>query len=115
MAFGLVKTNKEGVLAVEGALTVSRIAEVREELLEAFKLSAKVVLDLRAVTEIDLSALQLCCSAHKTAKKTEKTFELIDSSTGVAKNTAGMNGYLRQTGCSIDQDKTCLWNIKRSA
>ena len=115
MAFGLGKTSNEGILAVEGALTVSRIAEVREELLKAFKSSVKVALDLRSVTEIDLSALQLCCSAHKTAMKTKKVFELMDSSTGVAKNTAGMNGYLRQQGCSMDQNDTCLWNNKRSA
>ncbi len=115
MALGLGKTSKEGTLAIEGALTVSRIAEVREELLKAFKLSEKVVFDLQAVTEIDLSALQLCCSAHKTAIKTKKVFELLDSSTGVARNTAGMNGYLRQQGCIIDQNETCLWNIKRSA
>ena len=115
MAFGLGKTSKEGILVVEGALTVSRIAEVRDELLKAFKSSAKVVLDLRAVTEIDLSALQLCCSAHKTAMKTKKVFELMDSSTGVAKNTAGMNGYLRQNACSADQNEACLWITKRSA
>ncbi len=115
MAFGLGKTSKEGILVVEGALTVSRIAEVRDELFKAFKSSVKVVLDLRAVTEIDLSALQLCCSAHKTATRTKKSFELIDSSTGVVKNTAGMNGYLRQQGCSMDQNETCLWNTKRSA
>lgn len=113
MAFGLKKTKKEGTLSVEGALTVSRIAEVREELLAAFKSSAKVVLDLTAVTEVDLSALQLCCSAHKTAVKKGKVFELTDSSVGVVRNTAGMNGYLRQQGCSIDQDETCLWNTKK--
>ena len=115
MAFALGKTKKEGTVIVEGALTVSRIAGVRDELLVALKASEKVGLDLRAVTEIDLSALQLFCSAHKTAIKAKKIFELIDSSTGVAKNTAGMNGYLRQQGCSIDQDDTCLWKIKRSA
>ena len=115
MAFALGKTKKDGTVVVEGALTVSRIAEVRDELLKALKSSEKVILDLRAVTEIDLSALQLCCSAHKTATKTKKVFELMDSSTGVAKNTAGMNGYLRQQGCSMDQNETCLWNIKRRA
>ena len=115
MAVSPGEKNKEETVVVKGALTVSHIAGVRDELLKALKSAAKVALDLRAVTEIDLSALQLICSAHKTAIKTQKKFEFIDSSTGVAVNTAGMNGYLRQTGCSIDQDKSCLWNIKRSA
>ena len=113
MAFVLGKTNKEGALVVEGALTVSRVADVRDELLNALQTVEKVSLDLRAVNEIDLSVLQLICSAHKTAVKMEKMFELIDSSTGVAKNTAGLNGFLRQQGCSVDKDKTCLWKVKR--
>jgi anti-anti-sigma regulatory factor len=115
MSLAQGKTKKDGTVVVQGAITVSRIAGVRDELLKAFKSSKKVILDLRTVTEIDLSALQLCCSAHKTAIKAKKIFELIDSSTGVAKNTAGMNGYLRQQGCDADQNETCLWKIKRSA
>ena len=31
MVFGLGKTSKEGILTVEGALTVSRIAEVQSK------------------------------------------------------------------------------------
>ncbi len=115
MAFALGKTNKEGTVVVEGTLTVSQISEVRAELIKALKASGKVAIDLRAVTEIDLSALQLFCSAHKTAINSKKYFELIDSSTGVAKNTAGLNGFLREHGCSIDKENTCLWKIKRSA
>ena len=115
MAVSPGKKKKEETVVVKGALTVSHIAGVRDDLIKALKTAGKVALDLRAVTEIDLSALQLICSAHKTAMKAKKSFEFIDSSTEVAKNTAGMNGYLRQTGCSIDQDKTCLWKIKRSA
>lgn len=108
------KTKKDGRVVAEGVLTVSRIAELRDELINALKKSKKVALDLQAVTEIDLSALQLFCSAHKTAINTKKYFELIDSSTGVAKNTAGLNGFLRPQGCSIDKENTCLWKIKRS-
>lgn len=114
MALAPGKKKKDGTVVVEGALTVGRIAEVRDELINALKTSEKVALDLQAVTEIDLSALQLFCSAHKTAINTKKYFELIDSSTGVAKNTAGLNGFLRPQGCSIDKENTCLWKIKRS-
>jgi len=115
MVFAIEKTTKDGTVIVAGALTVSHIAEMREELIKALQVSQKAKLDLQAVTEIDLSALQLFCSAHKTATKAKKVFELIDSSTGVAKNTAGLNGYLRQQGCNIVMDETCLWKIKRSA
>jgi len=115
MVFAIGETKKDGTVIVAGALTVARTAVVREELIKALQTSQKVGLDLQAVTEIDLSALQLFCSAHKTAIKAKKSFELIDSSTGVAKNTAGLNGYLRQQGCNITLDETCLWKNKRSA
>jgi anti-anti-sigma regulatory factor len=115
MVFAIEKTTKDGTVIVSGALTVGNTAAVREELIKALQASEKAQLDLQAVTEIDLSALQLFCSAHKTAIKAKKVFELIDSSTGVAKNTAGLNGYLRQQGCNIDLDETCLWKMKRRA
>jgi anti-anti-sigma regulatory factor len=115
MTFVKGETKGKGTLVWEGALTVSRVAELRDELLMTLKKVEKVALDLRAVTEIDLSALQLFCSAHRTAVKTQKCFELIDSSMDVARNTAGLNGFLRQQGCSMDQNKTCLWMVKRTA
>jgi anti-anti-sigma regulatory factor len=107
------KTEKKESVVMEGALTVSRVAGLRDELLTVLKAADHIDLDLRRVTEIDLSMLQLFCSAHKTAVTEDKVLVMIDSSTEVAKNTAGLNGYLRQQGCSLDQNKTCLWKIKR--
>ena len=115
MTFVMGESKNSGTLILQGPITVGGVARLRDELLAALNTVEKVELDLRAVTEIDLAALQLICSAHKTALKMEKCFELIDSSMEMAKNTAGVNGFLRQQGCSIDQNKTCVWRIKGTA
>jgi ABC-type transporter Mla MlaB component len=104
-----------GRLILQGELTVNQVARLRDELLMALETADKISLDFEAVTEIDLSVLQLCCSAHRTAVKMKKCLELIDSPMEVAKNIAGLNGFLRHQGCGLDQMKTCLWMVKRNA
>lgn len=104
---------KSGKLIFKGELTVNHVTELRDDLLMALKSVEKLGLDLQAVTEMDISALQLFCSAHKTAIKTDKEIELIDSTMEVARNSAGLNGFLRQQGCDTDQNNTCLWRGKR--
>lgn len=104
---------RNGKLIFQGELTVSHVAQLHEDLIMALNGAEKIELDMQAVTEIDTSVLQLFCSAHKTAVKMQKSIELIDSSTELAKNTAGLNGFLRKQACIIDQ--TCLWKVKRTA
>ena len=104
---------KNGKLIFQGELTVSHVAQLYEDLVTALNAAEKIELDMQAVTEIDTSVLQLFCSAHKTAVKMQKSIGLIDSSTEVAKNTAGLNGFLRKQECTMDQ--TCLWKSKRTA
>lgn len=109
------KKTKSGRLIFKGELTVNHVAEVHSELLKALKKTSSIRLDLQSVTEIDVSVLQIFCSAHKTATKMKKGIELIDSPMEVAKNSAGLNGFLRQHGCSTDQSQTCFWRTKGTA
>ena len=65
-------------LCLEGELTVSNAADLRQGLLEALEQSDRLELDMDAVTAIDLAGLQLLCSAHRTAVAREKSLTLKD-------------------------------------
>ena len=107
------KTNN-GQLIFQGELTISHVAQLRDELLMALNTASNLEMDMQGVTEIDTSVLQLFCSAHKSALKMEKRLELIDSPMEVAKNSAGLNGFLRHEGCIVDDNETCLWKTRRT-
>jgi anti-anti-sigma regulatory factor len=69
-------TNKNVVLRMDGRLTVDNCKEIKKKLLGALGRGKDVVLELDDPPEVDLSFLQLLCSAHRTAIKKKKGFKL---------------------------------------
>lgn len=63
----------------EGVLGVDRAAALKAELLEALAVSGKVVLNMEAVTDIDLACLQVLYSARKTALERSREFSVRGS------------------------------------
>ena len=55
------------MIVAGGRLTLSRVARLHQELLDAFAASGRVDLFLHDVEEADLTFLQLICAAHRTA------------------------------------------------
>jgi len=86
-------------------MTISSAAELKEVLNNALSGSDRIMLNLEQVTEVDLSCLQLLCSAHRTAKKREKSFTRTGDCPETLKIIAEHAGYLRHTGCVGG----CLW------
>jgi anti-anti-sigma factor len=105
------KKGKERLLVINGGLTIEYAAELKDALQESLKDGARVVLDLSNVTEMDLSSLQLLCSAHKTSVNLKKTLELMEDTGEVFKETVKKAGYMRYSGCTKETEKSCLWII----
>ena len=99
---------RAGRLAIDGELTVSRVGLVRESLLQAFAAAEQVVVELAAVTEADISGLQLLCSAHRHATAHGKVLLLAGGSERLQALARGA-GFVRVTPCSIDRDAACFW------
>lgn len=66
----------ESVVTVADPLNVATVEEVRVRLAAALDASATVVVDLTAVTAIDLYAVQLLCAAQRSASLRGKRLEL---------------------------------------
>jgi len=97
------------VVAINGRMTIDRIAELRDGLLKAFKLGKNVQLSLAAVTEVDLTGLQLLCSSHRTAIAKDLDFSLTDADGDVLSSVTELAGMMRRTGCAQDINGTCVW------
>jgi len=69
-----------GALALEGELTIGRAGELRTALINALDKVTHLQLNFEKVTDIDLSCLQLICSAHKTAAGMKKRLTVTGNS-----------------------------------
>lgn len=74
-----------------GDLTIYRVAELREGLLQFASRANTVTVDLRGVAECDAAGLQLLVSLKKTAEEAGKEFLMIDAPDTVA-------GLIRELG-----------------
>ena len=98
-----------GVLRLEGDITVQQADELKQCLMQALGSVAKVYVDSSKTSCIDLSCLQLICSAHREATRMEKSFQLAELVPGQFRCFAEAAGFARHTGCSLDVTKTCVW------
>lgn len=103
------KSDATQVLTLKGALTIERANELKLVLLDALDKNDNVVLNLEAVTEVDLSCLQLLCSAHRTSLDRHKQLSLEGRQPESFQQTVRDAGYTRPVGCHKESHQRCLW------
>jgi len=101
------------VVAIEGAMSIEHAGEIRDGLLQAFGAGKRVELSLAEVTEVDLSGLQLLCSAHRTSLARHLGFRVTGEENGRFAAMARAAGLPRHVGCPGDQFGTCVWKRKQ--
>jgi len=109
MSIKLKRTAKKGLILCDGELTLDHAEELRSVLIKALIDVDRVELDLEKVTAVDLSCLQLLCSAHRSAVRMKKLLALRHGRPDALDRAADAAGYLRRAGCTMDSQKTCLW------
>lgn len=97
------------VVGIRGAMTVERVGELRRALLEAFALGAAVRLSLSEVTRVDVSGLQLICSAHRSSLANGQEFVVTGCDPGEVGRVAKLCGMPRHLGCAQDRAGSCIW------
>lgn len=97
------------VVRLDGELTIQDAAALRDTLLKGFEEADGIRVNVEEVETIDLSCLQILCSAHRTALALNKSFVLEACAAPVLK-AAEEAGFTRHTGCSIDISQSCVWS-----
>ena len=103
------KSDGEEMITLAGELTISSADELKDVLIKALSVNERISINLEQSTEIDLSCLQLLCSAHRTAIKNKKSLSRIGACPNSLKNITEQAGFLRHKGCVRDVNDGCLW------
>lgn len=109
MGSDMQKPDGAGRLFLKGALTIEHAGELRQMLIDAFKKTDSVKLNLEDVTEVDLSCLQLLCSAHRTSLDLNKQLLLDGGQPESFQQAIRDAGFTRPVGCRRDPHQSCLW------
>lgn len=97
------------VLRFEGRCTIERVHELKSILSESLDRDDAVVVDVGALSEVDLSCLQILCAAHRTSLRQNKVLQLGRDRPLIFDRTVRTAGFARTLGCHKDPDKPCLW------
>lgn len=97
------------VLTVQGELTIFSAAEFKAALFDALSGAGHVTVDVEHVNGVDLTGLQILCSAHRSATAEGKSISLAGEQSPVFAEAVVLAGFSRSTGCVAEGGNTCIW------
>lgn len=105
----LAEDGKSVVLKAAGRLNIEVAAEIHRMALVALCEAEKVQLDLRQVEEMDITALQIICSACKTAAVQKRSFTSHGDLPECLGSLVKESGVIRNGICKHNADQFCNW------
>ncbi len=105
------KVEQEGEgkrVTISGELNIENAAALKGILISSLEETESVVVNLENVTDVDLSCLQLFCSAYKTADASDKCFTII-SCPPVFNDSVKDARFMQDAGCGMECNKSCQW------
>lgn len=109
MHFEKEQSGSACVLKLKGRCTVEHATELKTVLIDALYTQEHLVVTLDGVSDLDLSCLQVLCSAHGTSLKRNKRFILDGILPEAFKRIVEDAGYSRAVNCLDDPVTDCLW------
>lgn len=106
------ETSSDGtlVLTLEGDATVETVEQLHQALRAGLQ-QDQVTLDCSLLNKADLYALQLLCSAHRTAMNEKKTLTFLGKVSEPVVEAIKATGLMREFGCSLSSEEaSCLWS-----
>jgi ABC-type transporter Mla MlaB component len=103
--------NSRGILYLKGPATIEYGTELKQALLDALDRVRELLIDVREVTEVDETCLQLLCAAHRSALGRHKSISLATEGTQVFAELTGAVGFYCSlpATCVKADGEHCLW------
>lgn len=98
-----------GCVTVDGDLTVSDVAALKERIVEAFDQAGSVTIDISASGVVDIAGIQLLCASHRYAAKRQQSLKLQIGDNQPFMDLVRQAGLGRSFSCDPGHDETCLW------
>lgn len=96
-------------IALNGRLCIDTTPELLELLRTTLPTAQKVRLDVSNLAEIDLTGMQLICSACRTALVDKHSFNFSGSLAPCIQEAISTVGLQRHTVCKHDANLPCIW------
>jgi len=107
--FKAEESDNNTLLTLSGELTVQNAAALQGIFSRSVESSLNLTIQLKDVTDLDLSFLQLLCSVHRSSTELKKDLTLSGPCPEVFRDVLRNAGFLRLTGCRFECNKNCLW------
>lgn len=93
---------------LQGEWTIQRARELKELLTDRLSVQRVLALDLRDVSEIDVAALQLICSAHQTAQMRGGDIFISSPLSSTIEEALHIGGFSQRLSCNLYEKNPCL-------
>jgi anti-anti-sigma factor len=114
MEYTLQAADNSTELILEGNVTIEDAQTLHSALLEPQAIVSELVVNMKDVREIDLTCLQLLCSAHHAATKEGRKVKLVNVG-AETRDSIERLGFARHIGCREDSTGSCLWMMRGNA
>ena len=105
-----VPNEQAHVPLMTGDLTITQAENLKARLAAKLEGAQRIRIIISDVTAIDLSCLQLLCSAHRTAAAEGKQLILEEPLHPELCKLINQAGFKRKQGCSFNPDTQCIWH-----
>jgi ABC-type transporter Mla MlaB component len=108
MNCSLEQARETATLFISGPMTIEDAAHLKTSLVDALAVSFLIEVDLNATDTIDLSCLQVLCSAHRAAVQAGKKL-FVRRKSDAPITCLEDAGFPRHSGCLQKEGEPCLW------
>jgi anti-anti-sigma regulatory factor len=104
-----VRENGEIIITSGDRLTIETAADFARLAREAMEASNDVAIEFEPAVEIDITGIQILCSACKSAAQRGKTFSYSGPQPQALADIITSSGAERSEICKHNNDSTCIW------
>jgi len=104
-----VRENGDIVITSGDSLTIENVAEFSRIAIEALDAAHTVIVEFEPDVAIDITGVQLICSACKSASAVGKVFTYRGSQPHSLTDIITGSGAERNTDCKYNNDSSCFW------
>ena len=104
-----VRENGEIIVTSGGCLTIENAAEFSRIVREALESSKNVAIEFEPEVDIDITGVQILCSACKSAAQSGKVISYHGPRPQALADIITSSGAERHAVCKHNNDSTCIW------
>lgn len=104
-----VRENGEIIITSGTRLTIENAAEFSRITREALEASRNVSIEFEPDVDIDITGVQILCSACKSAAESNAAFSYHGLQPQALADIIAMSGAERHAVCKHNNDSTCIW------